>query len=52
MIAIDLSKQQTLDSDRKAIPQINFTAIVQEIQESFLFLKKQKKLFQTFHKEL
>ena len=28
MIAIDLSKQQTLDSDRKAIPQINFTAIV------------------------
>ena len=26
MIAIDLSKQQTLDADPKAIEQINFTA--------------------------
>ena len=26
MIAIDLSKQQSLDADRKAIQQINFTA--------------------------
>ena len=26
MIAIDLSKQQALDVDLKAIPQINFTA--------------------------
>ena len=26
MIAIDLSKQQTLDADQKAIQQINFTA--------------------------
>ena len=26
MIAIALSKQQTLDADRKAIKQINFTA--------------------------
>ena len=26
MIAIDLSKQQVLDADPKAIPQINFTA--------------------------
>ena len=25
MIAIDLSKQQALDADRKAIQQINFT---------------------------
>ena len=26
MIAIDLSKQQTLDADQRAIQQINFTA--------------------------
>ena len=26
MIAIDLSEQQALDADPKAIPQINFTA--------------------------
>ena len=26
MIAIDLSKQQTLDADQKVIEQINFTA--------------------------
>ena len=26
MIAIDLSKQQALDADRRAIQQINFTA--------------------------
>ena len=26
MIAVDLSKQQTLDADPKAIQQINFTA--------------------------
>ena len=26
IIAVDLSKQQALDSDRKAIQQINFTA--------------------------
>ena len=26
MIAVDLSKQQSLDADPRAIPQINFTA--------------------------
>ena len=40
MIAIDLSKQQALDADPRAIQQINFT-------ESFSLLKKQKKLFWT-----
>ena len=45
IIAIDLSKQQALDADRKAIQ-------TQEIQESISFLKKQKKLFWTFHEEL
>ena len=48
MIAIDLSEQQTLYADRKAIQQIDFTANL----ESISFLKKQKKLSQTFHKEL
>ena len=37
MIAVDLSKQQALDADPRAIQQINFTAN--------LFSKKQKKLF-------
>ena len=54
MISIDLSNQQSLDADPRAIQQIDFTAnlIDQEIQESILFLNKQKKLFWTFHKEL
>ena len=48
MIAIDLSKQQALDADRRAIQQINFTAnldragntrinfILEEIKETVL----------------
>ena len=50
MIAIDLSKQEALDLDPRAIKQINFTTILDraETQESFSFLKKQKKLFWTF----
>ena len=43
MIAVDLSKQQALDADPKAIQPINFTENL---------LKKQKKLFLNFHKEL
>ena len=47
MIAVDLSKQQALDADPRAIQQINFTEVLieQEIQGFTLFLKKQKKLF-------
>ena len=47
MIAVDLSKQQALDADPRAIQQINFTGNLDraEIQEFTLFLKKQKKLF-------
>ena len=47
MIAIDLSKQQELDTDQKAIQQINFTGnlIKQEIQQYFSLLKKGKKPF-------
>ena len=49
MIAIDLSKQQTLDADPRAIQQINFTAnlnrasntriyfILEEAKETILF---------------
>ena len=46
MIAIDLSKQQVLDADPRAIQQINFTANleIQEIQQRSFLLKKQKKL--------
>ena len=53
MIAVDLSKQQALDADPKAIQQINFTGnLDQTIQELISFLKKQKKLFLNFLKEL
>ena len=50
MIPIDLSKQQTLDADLKAIQKVNFTGNLEQWFSSF---KKQKeKLFQTFQKEL
>ena len=53
MIVIDLSKQQARVADPRAIQQINFTAnLDQEIQKCFLLLKKQKKVCQTFQKEL
>ena len=54
MIAIDLSKQQALDADPRAIQQINLQQILkeQEIQQFSLLLKKQIELFWTFHKEL
>ena len=46
MIGTDLSKQQFLDADPRAIQQINFTANleIQEIQQCSFLLKKQKKL--------
>ena len=47
MIAIDLSKQQALDADPRAIQQINFTGNldIAEIQQCSLLLKKHKQLF-------
>ena len=44
MIAIDLSKQQALDADPRAIQQINFTANLDRagIKQCSLLLKKQK----------
>ena len=50
LITVDLSKQQALDADLKAMQQINFSANM-KIQQSFLFLRKLKKLLQIFHKE-
>ena len=46
VIAIDLSKQQVLDADLRAIPQIKITAnlIKQEKKQCSLLLKKQRKL--------
>ena len=44
MIAIDLSKHQKLDSDPKAIQQINFTGNLNK-QQYFSFLKRLKKQF-------
>ena len=52
MIAIDLSKQQDLDADPRAIQEINFTANLDRAENIILLLKKQKKLFLNFHKEL
>ena len=41
MIAIDLSKQQALDADPRAIQQINFTANLEmKIRDFISFLKK------------
>ena len=44
MIAIDLSKQQALDADPRAIQQINFTGNLDRAGNTtmFLFMKKQK----------
>ena len=52
MIAVD--KQQVQDADPKAIQQINFKENFDRAQnKDFIsFLKKQKKLFLNFHKEL
>ena len=52
VVAIDLSKQQALDADPEAIHQINFTANLNRAGNTRIFFKKQKKLSQTFHKEL
>ena len=45
LIAIDLSKQQELDADPKAIQQINFTENLDRAGQTTMFssLKKQKK---------
>ena len=47
MIAIDLSKQEALDADPKAIQQINFTGNIDQAagEKCFSFLKMEKRAF-------
>ena len=54
LIAIDLSKQQALDANPRAIQQINFTANLDRAGNTtiFLIIEQAKKLFWTFRKEL
>ena len=43
MIPIDLSKQQVLDADPRAIQQINFTAYLNEANTRFYFILEEAK---------
>ena len=43
MIAVDLSKQQVLDADPKAIQQINFTANLDRANTTFYFILEEAK---------
>ena len=43
MIAIDLSKQQVLDADPKAIQQINFTANLNRANTRIYFILEEAK---------
>ena len=54
MIVVDLSKQQTLDADPKAIKKINFAAKLDRAGNArfFLIFEEAKKLFLNFQKEL
>ena len=54
MIVIDLSKQQALDADSKAIQQINFTETLDRGAGSLMFfvVEEAKKTFQIFWMEL
>ena len=48
MIAIDLSKQQALDADPKAIQQINFTGNLEQQSTIFLIIKEAKEMVLNF----
>ena len=44
MVAVDLSKQQALDADPKAIQQINFTANIDRVRNArFYFILEEAK---------
>ena len=53
MIAVDLSKQQALDADFRAIQQINFTANLDRAGNTrvYFILEEAKEPIWTFHKE-
>ena len=48
MIAIDLSKQQALDADPRAIQQINFTANLDRAGMFFIIEKAKENVFEFF----
>ena len=54
MIAVDLSKQQALDADPKAIQQINFTANLDRAGNTriYFILKEVEETVLDFSKEL
>ena len=53
MIAIDLSKQQALNADPRAIQQTNFTANLNRVGNiTMFFIIEEENKSQTFHKEL
>ena len=53
MIAVDLSRQQALDADPRAIQQITFTANLDRVtQGSISFWKNQNKINLISHKAL
>ena len=54
MIAVDLSKQQELDTDLKVIQQINFTGNLYRAEGAtmLLIIEEAKKPLYIFHKEL
>ena len=54
MITIDLSKQQTLDANPKAMQQISFNANLDREEKTAMYFitEEAKKPLQVFHKEL
>ena len=48
MIAIDLSKQQSLDADQKAIQQINFTGNLDPEATMFFIIEEAKETILDF----
>ena len=49
MIPTDLNKKQPLDTNPKAIQEINLTG---NLEQYFSLLKKENRMFLIFHKEL
>ena len=52
MFAVDLSRQNELDADPRAIQQINFTANLDRAGNTTILLTKRRKLSSNFHKAL
>ena len=53
MVAVDLSKQQTINVDPRAIQQIKFTANLDRVKNiTKFFITEETKESQTFYKEL